>query len=276
MGNLAATGGICCEKDDSGAITCCAKPSEGKGTEIVRSRPFGFPGLDSDQKIAEAQQAQQQQQRAQEVPAAQSQQQRPDTNWAFQGSPQMNQQPVEPREGDEEETYDDGSTYVGQLNNGKRHGHGVWTSPAEQYSGQWKHDHRDGQGRQTWQDGRVYDGQFQEGKFDGRGRMEWHTPQGLMVYDGCYVNDVKHGDGKYHWPDGRIYDGQWSQGKRWGTATYINSGGEQRKGVWKDDKLERWLDNEEAAAPKAEPAQQATDGTGGSAAAPPAPPNANA
>lgn len=246
MGNLTNGGIVCCEKDDSGGITCCAKPSEGKGTEIVRSRPFGFPGLDSGDKLAE-EQAQQQQ--ANQALAAAA----PDGAWAFQGG-HPGQQQIQPREGDEEETYDDGSTYVGQLVGGKRHGHGVWTSPAEQYAGQWKHDHRDGQGRQTWQDGRVYDGQFQEGKFDGVGRMEWHTPQGLMVYEGAYVNDVKHGQGKYHWPDGRIYDGQWSQGKRWGQAVYVNSGGERREGIWKDDKLEKWLEPQDDLATGQSPA----------------------
>jgi len=222
MGNL-SSGTVCCVKDDQGSITCCAKPSDGKGAEIVRSRPFGFPGLDTGDKLAE-QQAEQ--------PGAAGQQ-----AWPFQGAEVPTQ-----REGDEEETYDDGSTYVGQLVGGKRHGQGVWTSPAEQYVGQWKGDHRDGLGRQTWQDGRVYEGQFQEGKFDGQGRMAWHTPQGLMVYEGQYINDVKQGTGKYIWPDGRIYDGEWSQGKRWGKAIYINSGGERRDGIWKDDKLERWVD----------------------------------
>mmetsp|Transcript_41428 Transcript_41428/g.65650 ORF Transcript_41428/g.65650 Transcript_41428/m.65650 type:complete len:223 (+) Transcript_41428:67-735(+) len=221
MGNL-TPGTVCCVKDESGGVTCCAKAGEGKGAEIVRSRPFGFPGLDTGDKLAEQHQ---------------------EPTQSYQGH--VPEPSSDHHEGDEEETYDDGSTYLGQLISGKRHGHGVWTSPAEQYSGQWKHDHRDGQGRQTWQDGRVYEGQFQEGKFDGRGRMEWHTPQGLMVYEGEYVNDVKHGQGKYIWPDGRIYDGEWSQGKRWGKATYVNSGGERREGIWKDDKLERWCDQEE-------------------------------
>merc|ERR1719440_2670808 len=193
MGNLSSQGNVCCVKDEQGGITCCAKPSEGKGAEIVRSRPFGFPGLDNTDKLADDQQ-----------------------------DPQRAANQA--------------------LVNGKRHGKGVWTSPAEQYAGQWKDDHRDGQGRQTWQDGRTYEGQFQEGKFDGHGRMEWHTPQGLMVYEGEYVNDVKHGQGKYIWPDGRIYDGGWTQGKRGGKAIYVNSSGERREGIWKDDKLERWVD----------------------------------
>jgi hypothetical protein len=221
MGNL-TNGTVCCVKTDDGGLTCCAKDGEGKGAEIVRSRPVGFPGLGAGDKLAE------------HTPEP-AKYQVPDPNSGL-------------NQGDEEETYDDGSTYLGQLISGKRHGYGVWTSPAEQYTGQWKHDHRDGQGRQTWQDGRVYEGQFQEGKFDGRGRMEWHTPQGLMVYDGEYVNDVKHGQGKYIWPDGRVYDGEWSQGKRWGKATYVNSGGERREGIWRDDKLEKWCDQPENSA----------------------------
>ena len=36
-----------------------------------------------------------------------------------------------------QETYEDGSSYEGQLADGRRHGYGTWTSTAEQYSGQW-------------------------------------------------------------------------------------------------------------------------------------------
>eukprot|EP00929_Paragymnodinium_shiwhaense_P110276 TRINITY_DN7714_c0_g1_i1.p1 TRINITY_DN7714_c0_g1~~TRINITY_DN7714_c0_g1_i1.p1 ORF type:complete len:250 (+),score=60.97 TRINITY_DN7714_c0_g1_i1:88-837(+) len=157
------------------------------------------------------------------------------------------------------ETYEDGSTYIGQVKNGKRDGQGVWTSPSEQYSGQWCRDQRDGQGRQAWSDGRLYEGQFSDGKFHGHGRMEWHTPNGLMVYEGQYVQDVKHGRGIYRWPDGRCYDGDWVQGKRSGEATYSNLMGEVKRGIWKDDRIDRWLEDGEqpeqgvaAAAPAAD------------------------
>lgn len=143
-----------------------------------------------------------------------------------------------------EETYEDGSSYKGQLLDGRRHGYGVWTSPTERFSGQWKNDHRDGQGRQMWQDERaqrMYEGQFKAGNFDGHGRMEWHTTNGLMIYEGQYLNDLKHGMGRYTWPDGRVYDGQWREGKRWGKATFTNSAGVRREGLWKEDKVERWI-----------------------------------
>lgn len=144
---------------------------------------------------------------------------------------------------DGEETYEDGSSYVGQLSDGRRHGRGVWKSETEQYSGQWSNDQRDGQGQQTWQDGRTYDGQFKEGKFHGHGRMEWHMQNGLMVYEGEYMDDLKHGNGRYVWPDNRVYDGQWKRGQRWGRATYTNAVGQNRVGIWKEDKVERWLED---------------------------------
>lgn len=150
--------------------------------------------------------------------------------------------PTRRHDDDREETYEDGSTYNGQLIDGRRHGRGVWTSSTEQYNGQWKSDQRDGHGSQVWQDGRVYEGDFVDGKFHGHGRMEWHTPEGLMVYDGQYIDDVKHGRGMYNWPDGRIYDGQWENGKRSGEAYYTNLCGEKKRGIWNSDKIERWLD----------------------------------
>eukprot|EP00927_Polykrikos_kofoidii_P029587 TRINITY_DN25572_c0_g1_i1.p1 TRINITY_DN25572_c0_g1~~TRINITY_DN25572_c0_g1_i1.p1 ORF type:complete len:218 (+),score=42.43 TRINITY_DN25572_c0_g1_i1:138-791(+) len=209
---------MCCGNQ---GMPCCTKNSNGgKGAEIVRARPVDYPGLSNDDQLLKG------------------------------AAPKDAEEATTADQGDKEETYEDGSTYVGQLVDGRRHGSGVWTSPSEQYSGQWKADQRDGQGRQTWQDGRLYDGQFSDGKFDGHGRMEWHTPHGLMVYEGQYVNDVKHGTGKYKWPDNRIYDGQWVQGKRSGKATYTNLSGEVKHGVWKDDRIERWLDDASAAESK--------------------------
>jgi len=137
--------------------------------------------------------------------------------------------------------YPDGSTYKGQVQEGKRHGVGTWTSPNGQYEGAWENDYQWGEGKQLWSDGRVYIGQFQKGKFHGQGRMEWHTQQGVMAYEGQYLNDSKDGVGRFEWPDGRVYDGEWQQGKRWGKGTYVNAKKEPRGGVWNDDKLERWV-----------------------------------
>jgi len=137
-------------------------------------------------------------------------------------------------------TYEDQSTYTGQVVDGKRQGHGIWQSRTGQYEGQWKADAQHGKGRQTWSDGRVYDGQFQNGRFSGHGRMVWHTQKGLLTYEGQYKDDLKHGSGRFVWADGRTYDGEWQRGKRHGKGMYMNARCERKVGFWVDDKFERW------------------------------------
>jgi len=137
-------------------------------------------------------------------------------------------------------TYDDGSTYKGQLNGTQRHGYGIWQSASTQYEGQWKEDMQHGRGSQKWQDRRSYSGEFQSGKFWGQGKMIWHSQGGMQVYEGEYMDDMKHGHGKFVWADGRAYDGEWRKGKRHGKGMYLNARREQRMGIWADDKFERW------------------------------------
>eukprot|EP00927_Polykrikos_kofoidii_P071498 TRINITY_DN6775_c0_g1_i1.p1 TRINITY_DN6775_c0_g1~~TRINITY_DN6775_c0_g1_i1.p1 ORF type:complete len:278 (+),score=42.03 TRINITY_DN6775_c0_g1_i1:128-961(+) len=151
-------------------------------------------------------------------------------------------------------TYEDGSTYIGQIADGKRQGHGIWQSRTGQYEGQWKADSQHGKGRQTWSDGRVYDGQFLNGRFAGRGRMVWHTQKGMLIYEGQYRDDLKHGEGKFVWADGRTYDGEWQKGKRHGRGMYMNARSERKIGYWREDKFDRWESpNNEDGTPAASP-----------------------
>lgn len=222
-------------------LPCCAKNAAAKGGDIVRTRPMSYPET-KDHSHSEVDFTAGSTAWTGVVGAARSRDGGADPGG--QGPPTGTVPAAQLVGGDGEETYEDGSTYIGQLADGRRHGRGVWTSPSEQYSGQWKLDQRDGHGRQTWQDGRVYEGQFKDGKFHGKGRMEWHMASGLMVYEGQYVDDLKHGSGRYVWPDNRVYDGEWHRGQRSGRANYINSNGQCRLGIWKDDKVERWLEEE--------------------------------
>jgi len=148
-----------------------------------------------------------------------------------------------PQSGEQTVMYKDGSSYTGNLVDGRRDGHGMWRAAtgSYEYEGQWRSDLPNGQGRQTWSDGRIYEGGFSDGIFDGFGRMEWQTQQGTLSYEGQYEKDVKHGKGKFLWPDGRGYDGEWVQGKRSGRGVYINSKGERKEGLWTDDKFDRWV-----------------------------------
>mmetsp|Transcript_59788 Transcript_59788/g.129511 ORF Transcript_59788/g.129511 Transcript_59788/m.129511 type:complete len:250 (-) Transcript_59788:209-958(-) len=237
---------ICCGSATDGP-TCWAKTAGDKGTDIVGARPVDFPGLSTEEQLTvnmpntEGEPSKDKTEESETRAPAEG-----DTIKELAAQPEQADKVSDPSKIPQkaEEKYDDGSTYVGQLLNCRRHGHGVWQSKTEEYTGSWKDDQRDGQGRQTWQDGRQYEGQFRDGKFHGHGRMEWGTKQGKMVYEGQYVDDMKHGEGKYTWPDSRTYSGQWVQGKRSGRATYTNPSGESRLGIWKDDKIEKWLSEE--------------------------------
>lgn len=140
--------------------------------------------------------------------------------------------------------YDDGSKYIGELQRGRRHGHGRWSSEKKEYVGQWQNNEMHGQGTQKWTDGRMYVGQFKTGKFWGDGRMVWTTPGGVLVYEGQYYDDAKHGSGKFIWADSRSYDGEWNYGKRSGKGSYTNSKGQEREGVWLNNRFQHWSDGE--------------------------------
>lgn len=136
-----------------------------------------------------------------------------------------------------------GVTYVGQTRHGGRHGVGVYTSKSKTYDGEWVDDKRHGRGKQVWSDGRCYEGDFDKGNFHGFGRMQWDSgPDAPMVYLGQYENNLKHGAGKFCWADGRAYEGQWEKGLRHGAGVYTFKDGKRRKGIWKDNVLQEWLD----------------------------------
>ena len=85
-------------------------------------------------------------------------------------------------------TYPDGSWYEGDIQDGKRHGQGIWVRPdGTKYKGQWQNDKPNGQGTINWPDGRRYIGEWKEGKRHG------------------YGTDIS--------ADGRMQEGEWADGE---------------------------------------------------------------
>ncbi len=85
-------------------------------------------------------------------------------------------------------TYPDGSSYLGEIIDGKRHGEGTWIRPdGTRYKGQWENDRPHGQGIIIWPDGKKYTGQWRNGKRHGRG---------VEIY-----------------PDGKKVEGEWEEGE---------------------------------------------------------------
>ncbi len=69
-------------------------------------------------------------------------------------------------------TYPDGTQYIGEWKDGKRHGQGIWTRPdGTKYAGDWENDKPNGHGTLNKPDGTMFVGEWREGKRDGRGTL---------------------------------------------------------------------------------------------------------
>ena len=113
--------------------------------------------------------------------------------------------------------YEDGSFYVGEIKNYKRHGKGKFKSDLENYDGDWKDDQKDGDGTLIFSDGTKYIGQFKNNNFDGKGKMEWKDG---FFYEGYFLNNFLHGEGYLRGNNEHIYKGQFQNGKFHGEGIF--------------------------------------------------------
>lgn len=107
-------------------------------------------------------------------------------------------------------TFDDGSTYTGQIADSLFNGHG----------------------KMVYADSTTYDGEWKNGLWEGKGEL--HFADG-----DCYIGDFKahsmHGNGTYWYANGDWYDGEWKNGKFNGTGRLNMNDGSFYFGEWKDD-----------------------------------------
>lgn len=118
--------------------------------------------------------------------------------------------------------WSDGSTYLGEVKDGLRDGHGVFRNSAGQmYDGNWKLGKQHGQGK-YWYDRSgsiIYNGEWNMGFRNGYGTMRYNNGN---TYEGYWSNNRKHGYGIMIWKDvGEIYSGQWKDDIPDGLGEYI-------------------------------------------------------
>lgn len=134
-------------------------------------------------------------------------------------------------------TFDDGSQYKGEVQNGNANGQGSIQWPnGDRYTGQWQDNNPHGYGKKTFLDGSVYEGDFFNGVQQGKGTLtypdgttykgDWKSgsPHGLGIfafknagtYEGAVYLGLPHGKGTFSYSNGDLYDGQWEHGKRVG------------------------------------------------------------
>jgi hypothetical protein len=171
--------------------------------------------------------------------------------------------------------FPDGSKYIGQIKDGKRHGHGRFINPdGSEYRGEFRNGEPHGKGISISSDGRrkrvSYDsGRMIEahlinrtrtregcvfGEFVGLGRytgwykgnrIKGYVPHGRgtmryfngSVYTGQWRNGKMHGNGAIKWEDASSYSGEWHEGKRTGYGTYTWPNGDTYVGQWKDNQM---------------------------------------
>ena len=117
-----------------------------------------------------------------------------------------------------EQKFTDGSRYVGEFVNGKRHGKGTNYFPdGARYDGDWKNGYMNGHGVCVYADGEKYEGEWKDGKRNGQGT---HIYKNGAKYVGNWVNDKLQGQGTYFYANGAKYIGEWVNNKKQGKGTY--------------------------------------------------------
>lgn len=134
----------------------------------------------------------------------------------------------------ETQHYKGGDSYVGEWENGKRHGQGTYTwASGGTYVGQWKKGDMHGTGKRIYQNGDVYEGSFEYDKRYGYGVMK-HTSG--SSYAGYWKDNKKEGQGTFKYANGAVYVGPWKDDKRNGLGKLTYTSGDEYVGEFKDDK----------------------------------------
>lgn len=162
-----------------------------------------------------------------------------------------------PRPGDTLVDYPNGSSYRGQIVDGRRHGRGALLLPdGTRYEAEWRNDKRHGEGTELCPDGTRFNGNYVNGFRSGHGVMTWPEGSKYMgqfehdkangegtllrtdgsVYKGHFSEDSMSGEGCMRWTDGGEYLGQFVANRRDGRGKmlWVTGRWKSYEGSWKD------------------------------------------
>ena len=135
---------------------------------------------------------------------------------------------------------DDGSKYIGQMENGIFQGKGVlYYADSSVHEGYFENNKKHGEGKHTDPNGKIFTGHFIEGNRHGSGIINWPNgatiktewQNGVRTYNekNTYKGDRKftlkgivwEGNGLLEFASGAFYDGQFKDGKYNGWGKYV-------------------------------------------------------
>ncbi|WP_207480946.1 caspase family protein [Arenibaculum pallidiluteum] len=153
-----------------------------------------------------------------------------------------------------------GDEYAGDLQNGKRHGYGVYRyGNGDRYEGEWGQDaivghgvmsfakalryegsfmnqRQNGYGIVTFANGDRYTGAVRDGRGEGLGEMRFANGD---RYRGPFVRGRPQGHGELVYADGGQHLGLFQDGRQDGAGIQIYPDGRQRSGIWNGSNMAR-------------------------------------
>lgn len=124
-----------------------------------------------------------------------------------------------------------GDKYVGDVFEGKRHGHGVYYyDSGDKYTGEWSLGKQRGHGVYVYANGDRYVGQWEAGKHNGEGTYYFKSGK---VFTGTYVAGSPSGHGVFIYTNGERLDGEWSGSAYPEHGIYTYANGDSYGGSWK-------------------------------------------
>ena len=155
-------------------------------------------------------------------------------------------------------TWSDGSSYLGSMFNGSRHGFGKQHfEDGIVFDGEWKYDKIGDQGAMIFPNGDEYLGTFVNEEINGIGTIlykdgtsysgEWRygmpNGKGYLIrsdkskFVGTFQNGLRVGDGMLVWESADTLRGTWKAGNLDGKATFAFQNNDQLESFWKAGNL---------------------------------------
>jgi hypothetical protein len=120
-------------------------------------------------------------------------------------------------------TFDSGSKYVGEIDNGIPHGYGTYTSDdGSKYIGEFKVGGKHGTGTFSFSNGDKYVGEFKDNEYHGQGT---YTSTEGNKFVGEYKNGLMDGFGVFTFSDGMKYEGGFNNDEFHGAGTVTSPDG---------------------------------------------------